>query len=415
MAKTKAKKQAAAQRTSELSRMNSEDSQKNVNPPPKAKAKKNKNKLGKPKGANFGALSTITTAPVAIGNSVTGASKRIVKSGNNVVIYGRDFMFSPVGTSAQILGWCLVGGTPLTPACFADSVLANYQRMYMKFRFKSFVAHYITSSPTSASGDVMFYYSKDRTSVFLNQTSNQLLPFVFSDKNTVLGPQWVNHSARFDISGGWKLTDYGMHDGIEEYADGDMYLLSKTTTADSPGYVIFDYVVEFAEENLQPRLLSFPIPRIQWRCTSMGINNTSVTKGTTAFNCTLRGVDVTGANAQSVGWVTGDVYKVIIDITNSLLLNTFTNCDASNLMEFETVNTETSLTLTDGFTCYGVIAGSNMILYQNITEAFSTTISTAATQVGGLRYGVTATITYALIMWLSYVGTKTSVSNVPNF
>ncbi len=175
-------------------------------------AKKKRKPKEKTSASNFGPVSSITTAPVAIGNSVRGATKSIMKTTNGVRVRGRDFMFSPIGTGT-IVTWTLCGGTPLTPAAFADSVIANYQRMYMKFRFHSVVVHYITSSPTSANGDVMFYYSKDRSSVFLNQTSNQLLPFVFTDQNTVLGPQWTNHSAKFLVSGGWKLTDYGTGGG----------------------------------------------------------------------------------------------------------------------------------------------------------------------------------------------------------
>jgi hypothetical protein len=303
----------------------------------------------------------------------------------------------------------MCGGVPLTPAAFADSVIANYQRMYMKFRFHSFVVHYITSSPTSANGDVMFYYSKDRSSVFLNQTSNQLLPFVFTDQNTVLGPQWTNHSAKFTVSGDWKLTDYGMHDGIEEYADGEMFLLSKTSTSDSPGYVIFDYDVEFAQESFQPRLLLFPIPRIGWTQTNLTLIAVNAGQdGGITFG--VSGNAISGAPAaEPTGATFGDMYKVIMDITNSAP-SSWTGATAANLVQNLIGGNRNTITLSDGFTCYALKKqnSAQWILYANPTIAYAQGIS--------FSYGVTANpLTANIQVWVSYIGTVEEVGNLPNF
>lgn len=377
--------------------------------------KKKRKSKQKASASNFGPVSSITTAPVAIGNSVRGSTKKIVRTANGVQVTGRDFMFAPIGTAATVNDWTVVGGSPLTPAAFADSVIANYQRMYMKFRFKSFVVHYITSSPTSSSGDVMFYYGKDRSSVFLNQTSSQLLPFVFTDQNTVLGPQWTNHSAQFAVTSDWKLTDYGMHDGVEEYADGEVFLLSKTSTTDSPGYVIFDYVVEFAQESFQPRLLLFPIPRIQWKCTSFGTSASAVTTDT-SFNFSLRGNDLSGnAATMPTNAAKGDIYKIIFDVTNSGSAS-WTNVTASNLIENQIGNVDTAFVISDGFTCYGVWDGTFMQVFPNATQAYTPSSLTGSNNTGSnLTYGVSATVTFNMICWISYIGTALSTANFPNF
>jgi hypothetical protein len=359
------------------------------------------------KPATFGPVSTITTAPVAIGNSVRGASKRIVKTSNGVRVSGRDFMFSPSGTGT-IITWSMCGGTPLTPAAFADSVISNYQRMYMKFKFHSIVVHYITSSPTSANGDVMFYYSKDRSSVFLNQTSSQLLPFVFTDQNTVLGPQWTNHSAKFNVSGGWKLTDYGMHDGVEEYADGEMFLLSKTSTADSPGYVIFDYDIEFAQESFQPRLLSFPIPRIQWYQTNLTLTAVNAAQDATVVFLTSGNNNSGAASTWPPGHGYGDIYKVIFDVTNSSASAWTAGATTANLLESFINGTRNAITIADGFTCYGVHTNTNLELFLNCTAAY--------TQSNALAYGLSLNpLTANIQVWLSYVGTLEEIGNLPNF
>lgn len=375
------------------------------------KAKKVKNNILAGKQP-FGPISTISTAPVAIGNSVKGSSKRLIKTSNGVRIIGRDFMFSPVGTKASITSWCMVGGSPLTPAAFTDSVIANYMRLYMKFKFHSVTVHFITSSPTSAPGDIMFYYSKDRSSVFVNQTSPQLLPFVFTDENTVLGPQWTNHSARFNVTGDWKLNDYGMHDGIEEYADGEMFLLSKTANTEAPGYVIFDYDIEFAAENLQPRLLSFPIPKIQWYSTSYGTAGGTVVAGGGTIALTLRGKNISDVDSTvTPGSDTGDVFKVIFDITNSTLptQSAGTAPTWSNLFQLVSGGGGNSLTLSDGFTCYAVQSTTGSLwLYQNATTAYA--------QSSPIQWALSCTFNeWSVKLWISFVGSLDNQANVSNF
>ncbi len=367
----------------------------------------------RPAAGKFGPITTISTAPVAIGNSVTGSATEVLNSGpNSITLRGRDFMFSPIGTGS-VTTWTLCGGTPLSPAAFADTTLAQYMRMYAKYRFKQIVVHYITASPTSATGDVMFYYGKDRSSVFLNQTSPQLLGFVMSDPNTVIGPQWTNHSAVLKPTGEWKLTDYGMHDGIEEYADGELFLLSKTNTTSTPGYVIFDYVIEFAMHQLQPRLAEFPIPKIQWFQTRIGRNVTAVTTGYSTYNYLLEvmGNNISGtAAAPPSSCQPGDVFKIILDVTNSAV-GSWTAVTVGTLFQIKTGATQHAITVTDGMTLYAVAtttAGA-FGLYTTPSEAFNP-VDTSA-----IRYGVADTITFGLQCWLSYVGSISDKSIYPNF
>jgi len=362
------------------------------------------------KSVRVGAITSVNTAPVSIGNSIKGSSNRIVNTQNGVRIIGRDFMFQPIGTAANVKDWTTVGGCPLTPACFADSALANYMRMYSKFRFKSVVVHYITSSSTSSTGDVMFYYNKDRSSVYLNQTSSNLLNFVLSDDNTVLGPQWINHSAQFKMGQEWKLCDYGMHSGIEEYADGDVYLLSKTSTTDSPGYVLFDYDIEFAEKNVAIRLTRFPITQIIW--TQVCFNNTSnaVTKDSTIFQPVLGGNTVAGVTSPiPAGSAVGDIYKVICDVTNSRANSgnaaAWTNITVSNIFDTSLAQ---AIGVQDGTTLYAlVMADGSFRFFPNVECAYSNSAP--------LFYGVTATVTFTLCANVSYIGSMSLVSINPTY
>jgi hypothetical protein len=371
--------------------------------------KASRQKPSKSSKTSLGAISAITTAPVAIGNSVTGSENVVVGTGKNgIIVRGRDFMFAPVGTGS-VATWTLCGGTPLSPAAFADTTLANYMRIYAKFKFRSIVVHYITSSPTSANGDVMFYYGKDRSSVFLNQTSTQLLGFVLSDPNTVIGPQWTNHSAALKVTGGWKLTDYGMHDGIEEYADGELFLLSKTSTVDSPGYVLFDYVIEFADHQLQPRLLEFPIPRIQWSQLNIGLTNTAVTTGdyTAIKPLVVQGNNISGsASVVPSGTGIGDLFKVIIDLTNSNS-GAWTNATSALFVTGNALGT--ILTLSDGMTLYAVKLSAGFALFNNPTAAYAMSASDT------ILWNPSATVTVNIQCWMSYIGTLGAKNLVPSY
>jgi hypothetical protein len=351
----------------------------------------------------FGPLSTISTAPVAIGNSVRGCSSKVTNIPNGVRVCGRDFMFTPVG-SGSIATWTLVGGTPITPAAFSDSVLRQYLQMYQHFRWLNITAHYITSSPTSSNGDVMFYRGKNRNSVFLSQTSSNLLPFVMSDPDTVIGPQWTNHSVALTLNGNRLSTDYGMTSNPDLYSEGDLYLLSRTTTTDSPGYVIFDYEVEFTDLQISPRLLTLPITRVQWFNLGVG-GGISFTNGQ-VISFLAYGNNISGtASTFPTGAATGDVYKVIVDSTNSSGVPAGVQTVKATMFsgDFE------SVTLVDGSTIYATNYSNNLIFYLNAESAYTNAIG------GQLLFSATGFATFTLQLWISLIGTTVAANINPNF
>jgi hypothetical protein len=372
----------------------------------KKKAKKMLKKAGKgsPGMSPFGPISAIDTAPVAIGNSVRGSSAVVVQSKNGVTVRSRDFMFPAIGTGT-VTTWTLCGGTPITPAVFSDSTLRQYMQQYQKYRWRSLTVHYITSSPTTANGDVLFYHQKNRESVFLNQTSTQLLPFVLNDDDTVIGPQWTNHSTALHIKGKWKSTDYGMTSELEQYADGDLFLLSKTSTTDSPGYVLFDYEVEFAEQQISPRLLALPLPRAQWSQLNLG-ESVTATSNTTVPQLTVRGTNISGnASTLPSGATNGDIYKIIFDVTNGIAPTGATN---ANMFVASEQAGYVSFTVQDGTTLYAAYNGSAFTLYENPEAAFtSATVS--------IRYGYTGALVNNYQCWLSLIGTISTTNFNPNF
>lgn len=356
--------------------------------------------------ARFGPVSSIDTAPVAIGNSIRGSQSQIIQSKNGVTVRSRDFMF-PATATGTIQTWTLCGGTPIAPAVFSDSTLRNYMQMYQKYRWRKLTAHYITSSATTATGDIMFYHQKNRESVFLNQTSTQLLPFVLNDDDTVIGPQWTNHSVDLHITGKWKSTDYGMTPELEQYADGDLFLLSKTSTTDSPGYVLFDFEVEFAELQISPRLLTLPLPRAQWNQLNIGYTSQTVTTDA-IIRMGVIGNGINGAaSSLPAGATNGDIYKVIVDLTNSNP-GSWVGGNAVSAFRVEENNASITVALQDGTTLYAVYNGLAFVFYPNAAAAFTGGNSFVA-------YGATGTSAVNLQVWMSLIGSIGTTNLNPNF
>jgi len=358
---------------------------------------------------SVGPVSTVMTPPVSIGNVIRGIKSSFVKTNTGHICTGRDFMFSPIG-SGTVTTWTMVGGAPISPLAFVDSQLRQYTQMYNKWRCLSFTVHYITSSPTSNNGDIMFYYGKNRESPFVNQTSVNLLPFVISDPQAVIGPQWQNISASFTPSKEWKSADVGVEATPKDYADGELFLLSKTSSIDSPGYVIFDYQFEFAQLSFQPRFLALPSTRQLYNQAAFSVNGGSTVINTT-YSILFSGFSLNGsASGAWSGLTNGDVYKVIFDVTNSTANSGFGAITTSFLANLNTSGVTIPFTMSDGVVAYMVYSASALAftLYQSCVAAYANDRPLTASATG--------TTTSVLQLWASWVGSVNSaITNTPNF
>lgn len=349
----------------------------------------------------FGAVSTINTAPVALGNSLRGSKAQVIsRSGDGIRIVGRDFAFQAAPTGA-IATWVNVGGFPLTPACFVSSTLRAYTQIYNKFKFHKINAHYITSSATSSTGDILFSVSKNRDDPPPNGTSTTFLNYALSDPNTVIGPQWTNHTVSFTPTGSWKTLDAGINADINAQAQGEIFLWSKTTTTDSPGYVIFDYDISFAEMSVNPRSGLLPNPSFLYSpITLTATKSAGVALNNFTCSTTWIGSQTITALSSAPTFAVGDVYKFISDSTNS----TFGSATAVNFLECNIANnSDTTLTpaITDGLVLYLVsVSATAFAVFPNLASAFGT--NTNSNPMLARTSTVTAIAWYGLT---SYIGT----------
>lgn len=349
-----------------------------------AQTARSRMRISQPGNPTFGPVSTVSTAPVAIGNSMSGFKTQVLHTADGVRVVGRDYAFTPVATGT-VVTWALVGGMPLTPACMPSTALRNFVQLYNKFKFNKCYFHYITSSSTSTTGDVVFYYQKNAASSQINWTSNSFLPFVLSDSQTVIGPQWTNHTVTVTPTGPFKSTDYGMDGETTNYTQGDIFLYSKTSSTESPGYVIFDYDITFKELSVNPRAGLLPIAKAQWQPVTFLLTG-AATAGTSDMGGS---VAISSNSTSGVGGTTisvpstqvNDIYKCVLDITNS----TFATTTAATLLQVGTGLAREAITVADGFTFY--------INYNNATGCYwFTNIQEALVGVSAMRAG--ATVTY---------------------
>lgn len=374
---------------------------------------KNAKKMARKAVTRFGPISAINTAPVAIGNSIRGSQPRVTNFSGGARVVGRDFAFSLKGTASTLTNWELVGGMPITPAVLPSSVLRNYCQMFANFKVNKLVVHYITSSPTSQAGDVLFYYERDRKAPLCDYSNNSFLPYVLSDPLTIIGPQWTNHSLQVDPVKDWKSTLYGMNADLNEDAAGSVFLFSKTNTTSSPGYILVDYDISFKEMSVNPRAGTLPISRGQWNNFTIGEAARAVTSGSTQPSPIIRGNDISNLTAGvPTGFSNGDVYKCVTCATASTTINTWTNVTLSNLLLYKD-DIDTAVTVDDGFTFYIKVydntsgAGGQTILMFSTLEA---ALQPFGGSLSSFYYGTTATITWALIVNASLVANATSLT-----
>jgi len=296
-----------------------------------------------------------------------------------------------IGTGSNT-GWTCVCGMPLTPVAMSSTALKQFLNLYAYYKVNVLVAHYITSAPTSSNGDVLLYFQKSHADPMVNWGSSNFLPFVMSDDSSIIGPQWTNQSSMYRPEPVWIKTDYLTGDSLGDEAIGDLFLFSKTSSTSSAGYVILDYEIEFRDLQLNIKNTLFPVVRAQWTNVAVGTASVVAVTGSTEFAVSTYGNNLDGSvSAFPYSAAIGDVYKCFIDIKSSSL----TTVTAANLLVYG-VNVNT-LTVTNGFTCYVVIANSStLVFYPTYQAAMATT--------NPFFYGVTATIAFTLQTWLSLVG-----------
>lgn len=360
--------------------------------------------------AGLGPIATIDTAPVSIGSTISGCKPITIPIQDGVRVKARDYLLGIDSTAAAITGWTMVGGAPLTPACMVSSTLKAFSNTYAEYMVHGMSFHYITTASTTETGAMMFCIQKDRSAPGAITSSPNFLPMVLSDHGTILGPLWKNNTAMYCPEPQWLSVDIFNDEDLVHQACGELWVYTRTSVTDSPGYVLIDYDISFRELQVNIKSLSLPASRIKYSQVLLQIS-AGVTAHTSfgEFNLGV-GTLMDGVTASQfpVGAQEGDVYKVICNIANSSI----TNATASTMLEIDPPvgTTYIPITMTDGFTFYGVKTGTVVVAYPD----FDSAKSYGKTAGNPFYFAVTATVTATIPAYISLcgsVGTALSQAN----
>lgn len=355
---------------------------------PKGKGKMpNQLSRSKPSSSPLGAfkgVSEMSMAPVTIGNSLRSSKPTVTQSRDSVVVTGRDFVMPVGAVVSTYTGWALAAGFPLTPAALNASALRGYFQSYERFRFRRAVVHYITSSSTASSGDIMVLHHTNRGGPKVDHASSNFMSYAMSTDAAVLGPQWVNHSV--DIVPSLPLdmceTDIFNTEDLQHQANGEVLVYTKNTssaTTESPGYLLIDYVVEFYNRMLNPRIQTLPTALLKNFNGNFNANGAPALGDVLAFAVT--GINTYSGTAGTAppGATTGDVYQIVLDLNQPTLagavnpLTSFATTGSSSTTAAYAAPPRTTFPLTNGGTYFAIwdATSTTMIMYPNYLSAFA--------------------------------------------
>lgn len=275
----------------------------------------------------FGGVTEVEAAPVSLGNTIRSVKPQTNFSQNGVRIQGRDYIATIGGTATNYTDFTFQGGIGMSPIGLSATALRGFFQSYEKYKWNRAVAHYITSSPTSTSGDILLFYHSNHGGPKVDCTSSNFLAYALSTDMAVLGPQWTNHSAQL-IEGnhGWFKTDVLNTEDVEHQADGELLVYTRSTingtSTDSPGYLILDYDISFEDRMLNSRINVLPSGLFKWYPTCLTAASATVSAGDGVFVSITGTVTYDGGTAvQPTGAAVGNIYQIVADMTNSTSSN----------------------------------------------------------------------------------------------
>lgn len=330
----------------------------------------------------FSGVSQVSAAPVSIGNTIRSVGLSIQRTPDGVVAHGRDFVQIVGGTLGTFNNWTLQAGMALSPIALNASALRGYYQSHQEYRFKRVCAHFITSSPTSLSGDVMIMYHANHGGPKVDHTSNNFMAYALSTESTVLGPQWTNHTVEITPKGNWLGTDVLNSEDVEHQADGEILVYTKNTTngaaADSPGYFLIDYQVEFRMLMTNPRIASIPSSVFKWFPTAAFLNAVATAGDPVRMDCNTASSYSGLAGLVPPGAAQGTIFQIVLDfqsavfglLTPASLATMFAINQARNAAG--AVTGSIVYPVTTGTTIYGVFRGSTLFdLYPSYPAVFA--------------------------------------------
>lgn len=335
--------------------------------------------------ASFGPVSTIDTAPVSIGNTISGANAVVIPTKDGIRIKGRDFLCNVDATATSITGFTMVGGAPISPICMVSSAIKGFMNAYANYYIHGVAFHYITAANTGESGTLVLMINKNRAGPGIPTDGSTFLPTILSDHNTVMSPLWKNCSAVFLPPPEWYSTNIFNDEQLSAQSPGELFVFTKSSQNIPQGYILVDYDVSFRNMQASLKQLTLPVSRMKYTQSRLFVSGSLVVNN--AVNLGLSGTLMDGATpaAPPSGYLVGDVYKCIFNMNDATLTGFTATTTFRHQLQAGSINVD--LSLVDGFTLYAVaITTTNVTLYPNYPAAVAASgqLVWASTQPAGV-------------------------------
>jgi hypothetical protein len=323
--------------------------------------------------------------PVSTGEILRGSAihERSIKGG--IKVNGHEVL----GTTraAVSTAFTLVGAFTVSPLAYPGSRMGVLSKTYAKYNVRKWNLRVITSSPTTADGQILTYFHHNKHDPVLNWTSTGFVTTVLSGTNAVIGPKWSDSHLPVALTSKVLESSFPLGDGHMDLGAGDVFVFTRSATAQS--YIVMcDYEIDFTEPQILTRIDLVPFARAQWFYCGRGasglniIINASIMDLPSLGGGVNAGVDGTANGDDATGAAIGDIYRFVVDVDNSIFTTTSgTTLTPNNLMAHQAPDNG-ALALRDGSTIYCVKSSST--LYR-----FFPTLSAARSYTNPLRWGLT--------------------------
>jgi hypothetical protein len=307
----------------------------------------------------------ISQAPVSIGSTITASKPTVVGTPEGVLARGREFLV-PV-TQANQANWQIGALAPLHPCYYPASTMGTISRAYQFYRYRRVVVHFVTKEPTSTNGEILLAFAPNLLEPAENGAGANFLSRAMTRGRAILGPIWSNHSLEIDCKDTWMKVDAFNSSVFNDNVLGEVQAYTLAGSADTSGYLLIDYELEFKETMFTPHSANLPI--------TTGPGSTYV--GTQGVGTATNAVLLTSTTMFGTTPV-GTVWRFVVDADqSSIVTGTMANAWYSGL-EYATTTAAviatvtTNLPIVDGLAVYMVnIGGQTGAVYVSYEAAVS--------------------------------------------
>jgi hypothetical protein len=320
----------------------------------------------------------------------------ITRRGNTATITGSDYAGTVQAVNSA--NYQPAASVFINPAYFQNAMLASQARSFEKFRVKRGAVSYIPAVPTSTQGQVVMLSTATVKEPFLASGTTTFLGRALSQHNAVATPIWKEATIEISGSQEWSVVDALIDGDLDDCIAEEVQIYTTCDSTVDAGILVFHYEIEFKDPLYVYHPTMIPVPNGNGAGITLNDNS-----GVNAVNDAIR----LNNPSTALGGGSGSIYRMIFQQAKSTLPTGPGSWAAVANIEFSAASVSTAsgillepITLVSGTTLYGVLDGSDLILYTSYDGAVGGTVN------GALMYRAATTVagTWAFLVQMVRLG-----------